>query len=174
MCFVARFTVGQSEVRILLLRNTTQLVVADAKCYRWKVQTTSPEPLPSSRKFMLVESNPLYSMMLWIASMYAVQCLYNAVIFLHNSHNRRPISRPWGRGMGCLVWIQSPIYVLLLWLQYCVWYLDMLYRVITVPHCIYPSKIEFDMLSVRRLSQSHAVNLAVWFKSETDADCYLI
>ena len=36
--------------------------------------------------------------------MYTVQCRYNAVNFLENPHNRHPISRPWGRGMGCLLW----------------------------------------------------------------------
>ena len=39
------------------------------------------------------------------------------------------------RGMGCLLWVQSLIYVLLLRWQYCVQYYDILYRVITKPHC---------------------------------------
>ena len=36
--------------------------------------------------------------------LYTVQCRYNAVNFLENPHNRHPIARPWGRGMGCLLW----------------------------------------------------------------------
>ena len=32
-----------------------------------------------------------------------VRCLYNAVNFLQNPHNRHPIARPWGRDMGCLL-----------------------------------------------------------------------
>ena len=43
-----------------------------------------------------------------------VRCRYNAVNFLQNSHNRHPIPRPWGRGMGCLLWVWSLIYILLL------------------------------------------------------------
>ena len=38
---------------------------------------------------------------------------YNPVSFIQNSHNRRPIARPSGRGMGCLFWVRSLIYVLL-------------------------------------------------------------
>ena len=29
---------------------------------------------------------------------------YNAVSFLQNPHKSHPIARPWGRGMGCLLW----------------------------------------------------------------------
>ena len=32
---------------------------------------------------------------------------YSTVIFLQNSHKRHPISRPWGRGMGCLLLVRS-------------------------------------------------------------------
>ena len=42
----------------------------------------------------------------------SVRCCYNAVNFLQTPHNRHPIARPWGRAMGCLLWIQIPIYVL--------------------------------------------------------------
>ena len=31
---------------------------------------------------------------------------YNAVNFLQNIHERHPIARPSGRGMGCLLWVQ--------------------------------------------------------------------
>ena len=34
---------------------------------------------------------------------------YNAVNFLKNIHKRHPVSRPLGRGMGCLLWIQHLI-----------------------------------------------------------------
>ena len=37
---------------------------------------------------------------------------YNAVDFLQNSHNRHPIARSLVRGMGCLSWKQTTIYVL--------------------------------------------------------------
>ena len=35
---------------------------------------------------------------------YTVRCRYNAVNFLPNPHNRHPIARPWGRGMGYLLY----------------------------------------------------------------------
>ena len=43
-----------------------------------------------------------------------VRCRHNAVNFLINSHNTQNIARPWGRGMGCVLWVWSPIDVLLL------------------------------------------------------------
>ena len=43
-----------------------------------------------------------------------VRCRYNAVNFLQNYHNRHRTARPWGRGMGCLLWVWILIYVLLL------------------------------------------------------------
>ena len=45
---------------------------------------------------------------------YTERCRYNAVKFLPNSHNKHLIARPWDRGMGCLLWVWSRIYVLLL------------------------------------------------------------
>ena len=33
------------------------------------------------------------------------QCRYIAVTFLPNSHYRHHIALPWGRGMGCLLWV---------------------------------------------------------------------
>ena len=36
-------------------------------------------------------------------SPYRPRCRYSAVNFLQNPHNRHPIARPWGRGMGCLL-----------------------------------------------------------------------
>ena len=41
-----------------------------------------------------------------------MQCCYNAVIFHKNIHKRSPIARPWGQGMGCLLWIQHLIGIL--------------------------------------------------------------
>ena len=38
---------------------------------------------------------------------YKVRCHYSAFNFLQISHNRHPISRPWGRGMGSFLWVQS-------------------------------------------------------------------
>ena len=41
-----------------------------------------------------------------------VWCRYNAVNFLTNIHQRHPIARPLGWGMGCLLWIQHLIDIL--------------------------------------------------------------
>ena len=49
---------------------------------------------------------------------YTVRCRYNAIIFLQNPYNRRPIARPWGRAMGCLLWVRNQIDVLVL-LMHC-------------------------------------------------------
>ena len=46
-----------------------------------------------------------------------VRCRYNAVNFLTNIHKRHPIARPLGRGMGCLLWIQRLIHILLQFLH---------------------------------------------------------
>ena len=42
---------------------------------------------------------------------------YNAIRFLQNSHNRRPIPRPLGPEMGCLSWVRNLIHVLVLTLH---------------------------------------------------------
>ena len=57
----------------------------------------------------------IFNELVWI-TLYSltVQCCYNAVNFLQNTHNRRPIAHPRGWGMGCFLWVQSEIYVLLL------------------------------------------------------------
>ena len=39
-----------------------------------------------------------------VANMDTVRCRYNAINFVQNPHNRHPIARPWGRGMGRLLW----------------------------------------------------------------------
>ena len=51
---------------------------------------------------------------------HTMRCRYNAVDFLHNLHKRHPIAHPLGWAMGCLLWIQIRIYVLLQPLQWCV------------------------------------------------------
>ena len=68
---------------------------------------------------------------LFICRVYTVRCRYNAVIFQPNSHNRYSISPR----LGCLLRVQSLIYVLLLWLQHCVQNHDILYLV-TLRKCI--------------------------------------
>ena len=64
-----------------------------------------------------------------------LRCRYNAVNFLQNYHNRHPIARPWGRGMGGLLWVWNLIYFLLLQLQCPMYYRDKLDRVIMALHC---------------------------------------
>ena len=76
---------------------------------------------------------------------YTVRCCYNAVNFLLNSHNRHPIAHPWGRGMGCLLWVWSLIYILLLSSQYHIWDRDKFDRVITGLDCIFLSTLEFKL-----------------------------
>ena len=41
-----------------------------------------------------------------------VQCHYKMISFLTNHHNRYPIACLWGRGMGCVLWVKTQIYVL--------------------------------------------------------------
>ena len=71
-----------------------------------------------------------------ISTRNTVRCRYNAVNFLQNNHNRHPIARPWGRDMGCLLWVQALIYILSQSLHYCVHYDIIFDRVITALHCI--------------------------------------
>ena len=47
-----------------------------------------------------------------------------------------PIARPWGRVMGCLLWVQTYIDILLLSPQWCIQYHVILGRVITALDCI--------------------------------------
>ena len=44
---------------------------------------------------------------------YTVRCRYSAVGFLTNIHKIHPIARPLGRAMGCLLWFQHLIDILL-------------------------------------------------------------
>ena len=36
---------------------------------------------------------------------HTVRCRYKADNFVQNPHNRHPLAHPWGRGMGCLLWL---------------------------------------------------------------------
>ena len=47
---------------------------------------------------------------------------YNTVIFSKNPHIIHPISRPLGRAMGCLLWVQILIYDMPQLLQWCMKY----------------------------------------------------
>ena len=53
---------------------------------------------------------------------YTVQCRYNAVNFLSNPHKIHPIAHPLGRGMGCILWLQTVIYTLPQSPQWCMQY----------------------------------------------------
>ena len=64
-----------------------------------------------------------------------VWCRYNAVNFLQNLHRIHPIARPLGRGMGCILWVQTVIYTLPQSLQWCMQNHDILDRVITTLDC---------------------------------------
>ena len=67
---------------------------------------------------------------------YIARCRYNAVNFLQYPHNTYPIARPSGRGKGFVLWVSSLIHLLLLSLEYCVWYRHQLDRVITALDCM--------------------------------------
>ena len=62
---------------------------------------------------------------------YTVLCRHKAVIFLQITLNRHPTDRPWGRGMGCMLWVWILTYILLLSLQCRIQYHDKIDRVIT-------------------------------------------
>ena len=65
-----------------------------------------------------------------------IQCgtiITRSVFFLKSSH-RHPISRPWGRNMGCLLWIQISIHGQLL--DFCMAYTVVWDRYITALDCI--------------------------------------
>ena len=64
-----------------------------------------------------------------------VQCRYNAVSFLRIPYKRHPIICWLGWGMGCLLWVQILIDILLQSLQWCIQYNVILDHVITAPDC---------------------------------------
>ena len=72
----------------------------------------------------------------WRSKKVAVQCPYNAVNFLPNQNKIHPITRPLGRGMGCILVVQTVIHTLPQSLQWCVQYHLILYHVITTLDCI--------------------------------------
>ena len=67
---------------------------------------------------------------------YTVWCCYNTVKFLQNIHKRHPIARPLGRGMGCILWVQTLIDILPPFLQWCAQYYVILDRAATALNCI--------------------------------------
>ena len=74
-----------------------------------------------------------------VTSLYCrtVRCRYKAVNFLRCPHKIRPIARPLGRGMGCILWVQTVIYTPPQSLQWCMQYRVILDRVITAPDWIF-------------------------------------
>ena len=52
-----------------------------------------------------------------------VETLYNTVNFCWSTHKRHSIARPKGRGMGCLLWVQSATYCVDLSKLSCIKYL---------------------------------------------------
>ena len=79
--------------------------------------------------------NCLYAFIIvYSTQAYTVRCCYNAVSVLKNIHERHPIARPLGRGMGCLLWIQQ-------FLQSFMQYLTILDRAIMTLDCIFAGVI---------------------------------
>ena len=82
-----------------------------------------------------------YTRMNWII-LTTVQCHYKAVSFIQNLLNRHPIAHPYGQGKGCLLWVWSLIYILLLSSQCCRLHWDELGCAITALNCtmivVYP------------------------------------
>ena len=67
-----------------------------------------------------------------------MQYHYNAVNFLTNPHKIHPIARPLGRGMGCILWVETVIYTLPQLLQLCniiIKYHVILDSIITALYC---------------------------------------
>ena len=62
------------------------------------------------------------------------RCFYNTINFFRNPHNRHPIAHLWGQNMGCFLWVQNLIYVLLL-LLHCYIYHGILYHIIKAFDC---------------------------------------
>ena len=67
-----------------------------------------------------------------------MQCCYNTVNFLQNLHKKHPryIARPLGRGMVCILWVQTMIYTLPQSQQWCMQYHMILDREIVALDCI--------------------------------------
>ena len=56
------------------------------------------------RHYVAEEEQSLRRLRLPVDKVYTVPCRYNAVNFHQSPHNKHPIPRPWGRGMGCMLW----------------------------------------------------------------------
>ena len=75
-----------------------------------------------------------------------VRCHCNAVQFLQNIVKSHPIACPLGRGMGCLLSVQSLIDILSLFLQWCVQCDVILDHVITALDCSISSVLAMEVL----------------------------
>ena len=71
-----------------------------------------------------------------VAKYNTVRYRYNVVNFLKNICERHPIAHPLGWGMGCILWIQHLIDILLELLQLLMQYLTILGHVITALDCM--------------------------------------
>ena len=60
---------------------------------------------------------------------------YNVVNFLKNPYKKHLIAHPFGRGMGCLLWVHTVIYILPREVQWCMQYNFISDCVTTAPNC---------------------------------------
>ena len=65
-----------------------------------------------------------------------VRCRYHVVNFHLNPHEKYPIARPLERDMGCMMWVQTVIYILAQSMQWCIQYDVILDRVVSTLDCI--------------------------------------
>ena len=103
------------------------------------------------------------------ATTIVMQCHYNAVDFLQNLHNKHSIAHHWGWGMGCLLWVQTLIYVTSESLQYCMQYdyviLDRIIRTADgINSVFFPSSLmdEFDIIHSSVLWHNTKLCLLFW------------
>ena len=92
-------------------------------CYPWGLNShtvlTFPSHLSSEAESLLQEvSQPQTGGL-------GIQC---SAVITRSVHERHPIARPSGRGMGCLLWVQPLIDTLHQFLQWCVQYIVILYH----------------------------------------------
>ena len=98
---------------------------------------------------------------------------YNAVRCLQLIYNGHPIARPWGRDMGCLLWVKALINILPRSLQWWMHYRVLLHRVITALHCIFFYKRVESTLSILRgcvdgwVSQDEWPSSSLYLSTET-------
>ena len=90
--------------------------------------------------------NVLYNISIWYTlhdnchwktlwQLHTVWCRYYAVNFLPNPLKIHPIARSLGRGMGCILWVKTVIYIMPRSQQWCVQYHFILDRIITALDC---------------------------------------